>query len=150
MEVHCATAGRGEHLGRQDAAVSHDERDVGLFLAKPRCQLAGAHLGRLMYGKPQLERSLLHRGRRELQASATRPIRLANNCGNFGYLREGTQRRNRNLRSAEEHRAHASRAYSPACLKAKGIVPRATVITFLSLRLLRFLERQPFQSPSDR
>jgi hypothetical protein len=75
---------------------------------------------------------------------------LANNRGNFGYLREGTQRRDRNLRSTEEHRAHASRAYSPGCLEAKGIVPGATVITFLWLRLLRFLERQPFQPSSDR
>ena len=147
MQVHRAAPRRGKHVSRQNSAVCHDPRDIDVFFSKPGCELARAHLGRLMYGKAQLERSLLDGWRRHLQSSARRPIGLANNCGNFSYLGERAERGRRNLRSAEEHRAHACRAYSPACLKAKGIVPRASVITFLQLR---FPERQPFQCSSDR
>jgi hypothetical protein len=65
-----------------------------------------------MYGKAQLEGGFFNGRRGELQASARRPVWLANNRGNFRYLREGSQRRDRNLRRTEEHRAHDSRAYS--------------------------------------
>ena len=75
-----------------------------------------------MYGKTQLERGLLYRRRRYLQTSATRPIRLTNDRNNFGNLCERSQRWNRDLGSAEEHRAHC-RAYSPAWFRAEAIVP---------------------------
>lgn len=84
-----------------------------------------------MYGKAQLERGLLYGWRSDLQSSARRPIWLTNDGDNLRDLRERTQRWDRYLRSAEEHRAHASRAYSPVRFKAKGIVPHARVITFL-------------------
>ena len=84
-----------------------------------------------MYGKTELDGRLFDWGRSDLQPSATRPIGLANNRGNFGYLREGTERRDRDLGSAEEDRAHAGRAYSAARFRPKGIVPYLGVVRFV-------------------
>src|SRR5438309_5643 len=122
MQIHRAAARRRENVGGQDAAVSHHERNVSVLFAKPSGKLARTYLGRLMYGKTELERGLLHGRRRDLESSARRPIGLTNNCGNFRYLRERAQRGNCNVWGAEEDRAHASRAYSPASFRAEAIV----------------------------
>ena len=123
MKVHRPAARCGEDVAGEDAPVGHDERHVGVLFGNPRGKLARTYFSRLMYVEAELESGLLDWRCGELQASARRPIWLANNSRNFSYLRERAQRRDRNRWGTEENRTHGSRAYSPGRLKAKAIVP---------------------------
>ena len=108
MEVEAAEARCIEHLAGEDAAVREDHRRVGALLADPGGEIRRFDLGWLVNREAEFQGDAFGRRRLGIGVATGWFIGLANDGHHLGTLVERAQRRDCDVRSAEEDRARSS------------------------------------------
>lgn len=110
MQVQAASVRGVEHRSRQDTAVSHDDRDIGVLRSDPFFERSVLYFLRLVHGCPKLLGGALHGRLGQLEAAPGRTVRLTHHGEKLGRGGKGAERGDRDLGRPEEEGSHVSRS----------------------------------------
>ncbi len=108
VDVQATAFGRVQHRLRQDQAVGHDHRHIGVQGGEIGLRLRVPQADRMAHGQAQRQRALMHGGRRFLLAASCGARRLAiDGTHLMPRVHQRIQHRDREIGRAHENHPHA-------------------------------------------